>query len=244
MRAVLTYHSIDDSGSPISMPPATFERHAEWLASGVVRVAGLDELATLDDDRDAVALTFDDGFESVATYAAPVLRRHGLPATLFIVTGHVGGNNAWGGRAAPGIPVMRLLDWPAITALVEKGWTLGAHSQTHPDLTKLAPADVRREIEGSLNEIEERTGVRPRCFAYPYGRVNESVAETASAVCERAYTTSMRVLAADDRRARLPRIDACYFRSSAWLERWGQPHWHAYMTCRSLARGLRQMVTR
>jgi peptidoglycan/xylan/chitin deacetylase (PgdA/CDA1 family) len=244
MRAILTYHSIDESGSPISMPLDAFERHARWLASGAVRVIGLDELATLGDDRDAVALTFDDGFESVATRAAPVLRRHALPATLFIVSDHVGGNNAWGGQATPGIPVMPLLDWRGIHALAEDGWTLGAHSRTHPDLTALSPDDVRREVEGSLDEIQARTGVRPRCFAYPYGRVNERVASTTASLCERAYTTSMRVLSAGDRRERLPRLDAYYFRSPGWLERWGQPHWHAYVAGRSMARTLRDLVTR
>ena len=39
MRAVLTYHSIDDSGSPISVRRDAFQRHVKWLASGQVAVA-------------------------------------------------------------------------------------------------------------------------------------------------------------------------------------------------------------
>ena len=38
MRAILTYHSIDESGSPISVDPDAFRRHVRWLASGRVRV--------------------------------------------------------------------------------------------------------------------------------------------------------------------------------------------------------------
>ena len=38
MRAILTYHSIDDSGSPISIAPADFRRHLDWLTSGRVPV--------------------------------------------------------------------------------------------------------------------------------------------------------------------------------------------------------------
>ena len=31
MRAVLMYHSIDDSGSPISIAPAVFAEHVQWI---------------------------------------------------------------------------------------------------------------------------------------------------------------------------------------------------------------------
>ena len=37
MKAILTYHSIDESGSVISIPEATFRRHVAWLAAGRVR---------------------------------------------------------------------------------------------------------------------------------------------------------------------------------------------------------------
>ncbi|TFG50637.1 MAG: polysaccharide deacetylase, partial [Gemmatimonadales bacterium] len=44
MRAILTYHSIDDSGSPISVAPEQFRAHVRWLQSGVIRVVPLAEL--------------------------------------------------------------------------------------------------------------------------------------------------------------------------------------------------------
>ena len=72
MRAILTYHSIDPSGSPISVSPAAFRRHIEWLASGRVRVVRLEELMRLPAGEDAVALTFDDGF---AKFGNTVFRR-------------------------------------------------------------------------------------------------------------------------------------------------------------------------
>ena len=45
MRAILTYHSIDESGSPISISRRDFRRHIEWFASGAVQVLPLDVLA-------------------------------------------------------------------------------------------------------------------------------------------------------------------------------------------------------
>src|SRR5690606_37701023 len=60
MRAILTYHSIDESGSPISVSREAFRAHVRWLASGAVKVRPLAELVDARDGGDAVAITFDD----------------------------------------------------------------------------------------------------------------------------------------------------------------------------------------
>ena len=243
MRAILTYHSIDESRSAISVPRDVFERHVTWLGSGAVHVTTVDELMTVPDDSDAVAITFDDAFESVATIAAPLLRERGLPATVFVVTEHAGLTNTWGGRAASGIPVMPLLDWSSLAALADSGFSLGAHSRTHPDLTKVDPEALRDEVLGSVDAIERKAGVRPSCFAYPYGRVNAAVAAVAASVCTGAVTTELRPVRSDDSRFLLPRIDAYYFQAPGRLERWGSPHWHAYVKTRAMLRAVRSVVT-
>jgi hypothetical protein len=62
VKATLTYHSIDDSGSPISVSSGVFSAHLRWLANPKVRVLSLDALASHPDDaEDAVAVN-DDGF--------------------------------------------------------------------------------------------------------------------------------------------------------------------------------------
>jgi peptidoglycan/xylan/chitin deacetylase (PgdA/CDA1 family) len=243
MRAVLTYHSIDDSGSPISVSRRTFEQHAEWLASGAVRVTGLADLMTTSDDSDAVAITFDDGFESVATIAAPLLRERQLPATVFVVSGHAGRTNLWGGQPAEGIPVMPLMDWPTLSRLAETGFTLGAHSRTHPDLTRVDRTALQDEINGSIDTIASETGTRPTCFAYPYGRVSPAVAQATASACSLAVTTELRPIQSDDSPLLLPRLDAYYFQAPGRLESWGRPQWHAYVKGRAVLRAVRGLVT-
>src|SRR5262245_46283197 len=120
MRAILTYHSIDDSGSPISVRPDAFERHVEWLASGLVRVTTMERLLEVPASEHAVAITFDDGFENFRDVAAPRLLAHGFPVTLFVVSGRIGRTNSWGGCREPGIPELPLLDWPALRRLQEQ----------------------------------------------------------------------------------------------------------------------------
>jgi len=56
MRAILTYHSVDETGSVISIEERTFRRHVAWLAKGNVRVVPLQEIAGVPPDEDAVAI--------------------------------------------------------------------------------------------------------------------------------------------------------------------------------------------
>lgn len=46
----------------------------------------------------AMAITFDDGYADNLLQAAPILRRHGLPATVFVATGFLDGGLMWNDR--------------------------------------------------------------------------------------------------------------------------------------------------
>ena len=87
---VLLYHRIDDRDDihQLGVPPALFDSHLQWLTERC-SVVPLDELLAAAPgalpDR-AVALTFDDGYLDNLETAAPLLQRHGLPATFFVTT--------------------------------------------------------------------------------------------------------------------------------------------------------------
>jgi glycosyltransferase involved in cell wall biosynthesis/peptidoglycan/xylan/chitin deacetylase (PgdA/CDA1 family) len=93
--AVLTYHRIgarhDGPPGMMSATPAAFERQMRWLAQ-TGRVVSLDDVIRARDGetalpRHSVLVTFDDAYADFAAHAWPVLRRHGLPVTLFVPTG-------------------------------------------------------------------------------------------------------------------------------------------------------------
>lgn len=244
MRAILTYHSIDASGSPISVAPEAFARHVTWLASGHVSVEPLAAIVQggdcAADGRDRVALTFDDAFENFATVAWPRLRASGLPATVFVVSGHVGGTNRWDGAPVPGIPELPLLTWDALGACAAAGADIGAHSRTHPHLSHTAAAARHEELAGCRDTIAARLGVTPESFAYPYGDCDATVVRDTAAVFARACTTEYRHVGASDSVHRLPRLDMFYFQAPGTLDDWGRPAFLRRIAMRRAARAMRQ----
>jgi peptidoglycan/xylan/chitin deacetylase (PgdA/CDA1 family) len=236
VKAILTYHSLDGTGSPISVHPRVFERQVRWLASAPVDVVALTELLDVPDDRDALAVTFDDAFTNFATEAWPRLREHGLPVTLFAPTGFVGHSNSWaaipGGRM-PGLPI---LDWPALGRLQNEGVVIGAHSRTHPDLRFLDEAALEVEVLGSLDDIESKTGKRPDTFAYPYGYWSAAAASVVRRACRFACTTELRPLGREDEAHLLPRLDAFYLFGPGKLEDFGRPTFRRYLQLRAQVR--------
>ncbi|MBI2188556.1 MAG: polysaccharide deacetylase family protein [Acidobacteria bacterium] len=99
---VLGYHRVVDdyaAAARTEMPgmlisAAMFERHLDWIGRRFQFVT-LDEIgehiaAGRHFDRPVAAVTFDDGYRDVYEHAFPVLRRKGIPATVFVVTDLVG----------------------------------------------------------------------------------------------------------------------------------------------------------
>lgn len=245
MKAILTYHSIDDSGSVVSVDPATFRRQMEWLVARGVPVVDVAKLPTLPAEADALALTFDDGFENFATAAWPVLRDLGLPATLFVATSWVGRTNGWGGWQGVTVPELPLLGWRELSEMAEEGLKLGSHSRTHPDLRSLDDeARLAEEIAGAGEDIERETGRRPDAFAYPYGAENARVRAATRSVYDVACTTELRLLEEGEDPHRLPRLDAFYLRRAERLEAWGTRSFKRYIALRNGMRRAKRILTK
>ncbi|MEO6529190.1 MAG: polysaccharide deacetylase family protein [Gemmatimonadaceae bacterium] len=244
MRAILTYHSVDETGSVISIDERTFRRHVAWLSSGRIRVVPLDQLADVPSDEDAIAITFDDGLANFGEIAAPLLLAHGLPATLFVVSDAVGASNVWPGGGDAGIPVMRLLDWHELGRLAESGIALGAHTCTHPRLERLSAERVEREIVDSKSRLASELGIQTTTFAYPYGSIGSAARDVVARTFRCGVTTRLSMLAPSDDMALLPRLDSYYLRAPGTLEAWGSPRFRIRMGLLAGARNLRRTLAR
>jgi peptidoglycan/xylan/chitin deacetylase (PgdA/CDA1 family) len=240
MRAVLMFHGVDSSGSVLSVDERELARLVEAVQRSGHRVVPLRDLLTNANRDAAVALTFDDGFASVAERAAPVLSALGAPATLFLTTGRVGLDNAWPSQPADA-PRFRCMDWDAVEKLHANGWSIEAHSVTHPDLRRTSDDELDEELERPVDDIERHLGFRPRILAYPYGYYDRRVARRASKLYDYALTTAFRVLPERLHPHAVPRLDAYYLRQPAVARRFGgSPLFRGYLELRGLLRRARR----
>lgn len=181
---VLLYHHVGPSQpgtfSELTVSIERFERHVQWLARrGYVGIRPAEWLAWRREGtslpRKPVLVTFDDAYADLAEYALPALRRHDFGAVVFVVTGHIGGENRW--DQAHGSGAHRLMTADQIREWTVRGVEFGAHSRTHPDLTVLSRPQLELEIRGSRDDLAAVTGRRVVSFAYPFGRSNDGVRE-------------------------------------------------------------------
>lgn len=237
MRAILTFHSIDDSGSVLSYAPKTLSKLLDAFERCDLPVLDLDTLLR-PDTACGVALTFDDGMRTVFTEALPILRVHSVPAHLFLTTGVVGATNRWPSQPA-GAPLFDMLQWPEIGTLQSAGMRIEAHTVSHPDLRQLSDAALRDECERADETIASRLGVGPRYFAYPYGHNDARVrAFVRDRYCG-SLTTDLRMLRSEEDKAALPRIDAYYLRREIIFSDLRVLHTRAFLGLRRALRLLR-----
>ncbi len=241
---ILFYHRVNDDGEPIcdTVPVRLFEAQMELLKAHF-RVLPLPDLIHAKERNDippnAVAITFDDGYRDNFENAFPVLRKLGLPATIFVTTATVGSPRllwhdrffdafsrtrvpslVFEGRTLPlgtlaerraAVAVLerrlrthdsrrreeelhrlvdelrapepdpdrwRKLGWDEIKEMAGAGISFGAHTVTHPVLTRLPRGEMVEEVLGSRDALESQLGSRVTLFAYPngaYGDFDESV---------------------------------------------------------------------
>lgn len=157
-----------------------------------------------------ILLTFDDGYQNIKANVHPLLRELGFPYTVFLVANNIGRTNDW--VAAEGYEPTPLLDWGDILEMqADGGVSFQAHTLNHPRLTQLPAEGVRRELEGSKSILEQQLGVPADVLCYPYGDVNDRVAEQArEAGYLMAVTTQTGRVHAGDNLLRLPRLSVMH----------------------------------
>ncbi len=124
-----------------------------------------------------ISFTFDDGYNSALTQAAPTLAKYGITGTNYVVTGCVGMTTAPNTCRANNDATY--MTWAQLTTLKNTyGWEIGSHTATHPYLaTKdatdgqpqvLTPAQVSSELVNSKNVLASH-GFTATSFSSPYG---------------------------------------------------------------------------
>jgi peptidoglycan/xylan/chitin deacetylase (PgdA/CDA1 family) len=242
----------------VSASPAAFDRQMDYIRRHF-------EVVSLDDwvgrvrtgqslPQNAALVTFDDGYRDNYDLAYPVLRRHALPATIFLTTSFVDSTQQlWWDELAtlikttkakhvciPGLEEIRLetrrdrrqamerlrhrlkaipdderrnllgaltqelgdggqpalaervcLSWDEVRTMSRNGVTFGAHTHTHPILTRVPPERAREEIATSRRIVEREVGRPARSFAYPNGLPGDFDARTREMLIEEGFQAAV-----------------------------------------------------
>lgn len=244
---ILTYHSIDESGSVISTSPEVFRRQMRRLKESGLTTVSLGTLSRVmiengEFPTNSVILTFDDGFRNFYTAAFPVLDECGFGATVFLVTDFCGKNNDWNGNP-PEMRSTELMSWSEIRELANRGIEFGSHTRTHPDLSRLAAAAVEREMTESKAAIEDVVGKQVTTFAYPFGKFGNAARQIAERIFETACSTDLGKVSGLSDPLSLERIDSYYLANWYAFDSFSSAKFGHYLKFRQSLRNFKALVS-
>lgn len=111
-----------------------------------------------------IIITFDDGYENNYTNAFPILKKHNMKSTIFIVTSVVG---------EEGVQYSHMT-WEHMKEMEDSGLvTIHNHGYIHMRMDRISKKDMNNNVLEGNNSINKNLGVRQiYVFAYPYLRNN------------------------------------------------------------------------
>ena len=239
---ILTFHSLDERRSLISLSPGVFRRVFKELHESGVHTLKLPEaVESLQKGAplppSSFVITFDDGYRSVYEVAYPILQELGMSAMVYLTVG----TKAAVGRL-PSLEGQPMLSWREIREMRQHGIDFGAHTCTHPDLTVLSDARVEAEVRDSKEIIEDTLGRPVSSFAYPYGRYTRRVRDVVRRHFTSACSDRLGLATVESDRYGLERVDTYYLGTERLLSLTGSRLLPWYLRLRAGPRRVRRAL--
>ena len=127
-----------------------------------------------------VIITSDDGYQSMYTYAFPLLKKYGYKMTVFLVTGYMGNSdtnrrmNDFDSSIA-NIPTRPMMIWSEVQAMSRYGCEFFSHSWSHVNFGDISLENAKRELSQSKSDIEIQLGKSCLFIAWPHDSFNSRV---------------------------------------------------------------------
>ena len=173
IRAFIYHHfGMEDQYPSTSVSVDQFKDHLDYLDTHDYTVLTLGQaLDRLYSEKGVfqktAVISIDDGYGSVWENAMPLLEKYGYPATIFIATAYVGGDN--------------YLSWDQIQQLQKKGFEIGNHSHGHAYFLNKPKEEIADAFEADLKkshaQFRRHLGHVPELYAYPAGEYCPEMAD-------------------------------------------------------------------
>ena len=111
-----------------------------------------------------VVLTFDDATASQYSIVAPLLKQYGFGGTFYICEFPPSSADS-----------NKYMNWRQIKELDRMGFEVANHTKSHPQLSKLTPEEIDKQISYIEEKCDSMHIKRPVTFAYPGYDLNQSV---------------------------------------------------------------------
>ena len=195
----LFYHNVLPSTAafPNALTPAEFENQLVLIKQKYNPVH-LDESGAIvgfAPDRINVLITFDDGFINNYKYVFPILVKHGLKATFFLIVDcleteatRVVAERYSRAKEEAGTEY-RTMSLSQIQEMMAAGMTFGSHTFSHTDLAQTEWAEGISIASGSAERLGALLGRDVKLFAFPYGRYQPGQPEALAGSFGRIFTT-------------------------------------------------------
>lgn len=164
---VLMYHAVSDNTWGIDslfLSPKKMEEQLKWLKEKEYTPIWFEDLGNVDQVKNPVILTFDDGYQDNYTELFPLLKKYQVKATVFMITGSIGTEN--------------YLTEAQIKEMAASGLvSFQSHTVSHRLLPELSAEELTKELTQSKETLYKLTGKSPIALCYPTGKQNAKVRE-------------------------------------------------------------------
>jgi peptidoglycan/xylan/chitin deacetylase (PgdA/CDA1 family) len=222
-----------DSYEYMAVPADVFEAQIKFIKDNFEIVSIADGLGLVCEGKPRgiyVSINLDDGYMDNYTHAFPIIKKYGLPATVFLATDFIGQDHLFwwdevfqiiqdSGQKCSGaksgdiikdayrairinnllinkkdseikdfvdnlkkkyrinkkMTPNRMLGWREIKEMAGTGISFGSQTKVHKNLLLMEDNEIRTELTGSKQVLEERLGIKRIGFCYPFGKHDDRV---------------------------------------------------------------------
>lgn len=185
MVTIVCYHSFQKDSNRYAVSVGDFVNEVKKLQRSFEFISIKEIFNSSSSKKAKLLFTIDDGYEDVLKIL-PIVRKYQIPITLFVLSNPEHADRKELHHQG------KLLSTEQIKTFVKEGWTIGCHSATHADFSKLSDEQIYKEVVESKKILEKKLGIPIKYFAYPKGFYNDKILQ---AVYQAGYKAAFSVKA-------------------------------------------------